>query len=63
MDQDAWVLTDDEMLEYSAYVQAERTALDTFEMALIGGDVATIRLAAMGLKPAQAKAYLLLGDL
>ena len=63
VDQDAWVLTDDEMLEYSAYVQAERTALDTFEMALIGGDVATIRLAAMGLKPAQAKAYLLLGDL
>ena len=63
VDQDAWGLTDDEMLEYSAYVQAERTALDTFEMALIDGDVPTIRIAALGLKPAQAKAYLLLGDL
>ena len=62
VDQDAWGLGDEEMQMYSDYVLAERVALDSFEMALAGGDVETIRLAALGLKPNQAKAYLLLGD-
>ena len=63
VDQDAWGLSDEEMTQYSGYVLAERDALDKFEVALSGGDVATIRIAALGLKGPQAKAYLLLGGL
>lgn len=63
VDQLAWGLSEGEMVAYSGYVQAERYALDAFELALAGGDAPTIRIAALGLKPPQAKAYLLLGDL
>lgn len=59
----AWGLTQGEMVTYSGLIQSERNALDAFELALAGGDVPTIRIAALGLKPPQAKAYLLLGGL
>lgn len=59
----AWGLSQGELLAYSGFVQSERIALDAFELALAGGDVPTIRIVALGLKPPQAKAYLLLGDL
>jgi len=63
LDQDAWGLSDDEMQDYSEYVLLERKALDKFETALVAGDEVAIAMAALGLKPNQAQAYLLLGDL
>ena len=63
VDQNAWVLSDGEMQEYSDFILAERVALDNFDSALSSGIPPNIKMAALGLKPNQAKAYLLLADL
>lgn len=64
VDQYAWGLSDAEMMAYNEFIIAERAALDQFETALSGfdGNPTAIIAAASGLKPAQAKAYLLLGN-
>ena len=63
MVQALWEFSDTDMAQYATFVAAERLALDAFEAALLGGDPAAITTAALGLKPYQAQAYLLFGDL
>lgn len=64
VDQYAWDLDDDKMNEYYQKIMAERAALDNLDSALSDGDdVSWIKEAALGLKPPQARAYLILGGM
>ena len=63
LDQVAWGLSGAAMMSYNGLIGFERIMLDKLEMALAGGDIEAIRLAALGLKGPQAKAYLLLGGI
>lgn len=55
-------MSDGKVMAYDMAVEAERLALDTLESALASSDLATIKAAVFAIKPAQAKAYLILGD-
>ena len=63
LDQALWEFSDLDMEQYATFVAAERLALDAFEAALLAEDPATMTTTALGLKPYQAQAYLLFGDL
>lgn len=58
---DAWDLSPEDVGFYYNLIQAERVALDNFELALSYGDPAGITATAKGLKSPQAQAYLTLG--
>lgn len=61
VDQSLWGMSDGKVMAYDMAVEAERLALDTLESALASSDLATIKAAVFAIKPAQAKAYLILG--